>query len=80
MGPAFMEQVFRTARPGAPFHWGTDHAEYNAEARALFAETPWLEMVDADAPPTEGIMTNFEKKYRKAGKPIYRCVLKIVKG
>ena len=79
MGPDFMEQVRRIAVPGAPFHWGTDHAEYDAEARALFAETPWLEMVDADAEPTEGIMTNFEKKYRKMGKPIHRCVLAIRK-
>ncbi len=79
MGPEFMEQVRRTALPDAPFHWGTDHAEYNAEARALFAATEWLEMVDPDAPPTEGIMTNFEKKYRKQGKPIYRCVLRIRK-
>lgn len=79
MGPAFMEQVHRVAAPGAPFRWGTDHAGYDAEARALFAATPWLETVDPDAPPTEGIMTNFEKKYRKAGKPIYRCVLRIVK-
>lgn len=79
MGPDFMAQVRRLAIPGAPFHWGTDHAEYNAEARELFAATDWLEMVNPDAEPTEGIMTNFEKKYRKAGKPIYRCVLRIRK-
>lgn len=79
MGPEFMQQVRRTALPDAPFHWGTDHADYNAEARGLFEATEWLEMVEPDAPPTEGIMTNFEKKYRKQGKPIYRCVLRIKK-
>lgn len=79
MGPEFMAQVRRVALPGAPFHWGTDHEEYNAEARGLFAATDWLEMVNPDAEPTEGIMTNFEKKYRKQGKPIYRCVLRIRK-
>lgn len=79
MGPEFMAQVRRLAVPGAPFRWGTDHEEYNAEARELFAKTEWLEMIDPDAEPTEGIMTNFEKKYRKQGKPIYRCVLRIRK-
>jgi tRNA G46 methylase TrmB len=45
----------------------------------LFASLPWLEMVNPDAEPTEGIMTNFEKKCRKQGKPIYRCVMRIRK-
>lgn len=79
MGPRFMEQVHRTAVPDAPFHWGTDHAEYNAEAQAVFASLPWLEMEIPEADPTEGIQTNFEKKYRKQGKPIYRCRLRVRK-
>lgn len=79
MGPDFMAQVRRIAVPDAPFHWGTDHAEYNAEAQELFRATEWLQMETAEAGPTEGIMTNFEKKYRQQGKPIYRCVLRIRK-
>lgn len=79
LGPAFLEQVKRTAVPGALFRWGTDHAEYNAQAQETFAATPWLEMLEPNASPTEGIMTNFEKKYRRQGKPIYRCVLRIRK-
>ncbi len=80
MAEPFMEQVRRAALPGARFYWGTDHEEYNAEARALFATLPWLSLEQEDAAPTEGIMTNFEKKYRKQGKPIYRCVLSISKN
>jgi len=79
MGPAFMELVRQKSIPGATFYWGTDHEEYNGEARALFATLPWLKVVHDNAPPTEGIMTNFEKKYRKQGKPIYRCQLQIQK-
>ncbi len=75
--PEFLELMRRVALPGARFYFGTDHAEYNEEARALFAETPWLKMLEADAQPTEGVQTNFEIKYRKAGKPIHRCVLHI---
>jgi tRNA (guanine-N7-)-methyltransferase len=79
LGPDFLEQVKRAALPGALFRWGTDHEEYNARAQETFAATPWLRMIETDAAPTEGIMTNFEKKYRKQGKPIYRCVLQVVK-
>jgi tRNA (guanine-N7-)-methyltransferase len=79
MGTRFMEQVLRTAISDAPFHWGTDHAEYNAEAQAVFASLPWMEMEIPDAEPTEGIQTNFEKKYRKEGRPIFRSRLRIRK-
>jgi tRNA (guanine-N7-)-methyltransferase len=77
MGLPFMELVRTKALNNAQFFWGTDHEEYNSEARELFASLPWLKLEKENAEPTEGIMTNFEKKYRKQGKPIYRCVLKI---
>ncbi len=73
----FLDQLHRIALPEAAVYFATDHPEYNAEARALFAQTPWLEMTEADAPPTEGLQTNFEVKYRQAGKPIYRCALRV---
>jgi tRNA (guanine-N7-)-methyltransferase len=76
--PAFLEVVKQAALPGALFYWGTDHAEYHEEASAFFAAAPWLKMVQADAPPTEGIQTNFERKYRAMGKPIHRCVFKVL--
>lgn len=77
MRPDFLELMRRVAVPGARFYFGTDHAEYNEAARELFAATPWLTMIDPDAEPTEGIQTNFEIKYRRAGKPIYRCVMQV---
>jgi tRNA (guanine-N7-)-methyltransferase len=73
----FLDLMRRVAMPGAVFYFGTDHAEYNEAAREIFAATPWLEMVNPDAEPTEGIQTNFEIKYRKIGKPIFRCTLHI---
>ena len=75
----FLEQVRRVAIPGALFFFGTDHEEYHRETQELFSRTPWLEMVNPQAEPTEGIQTNFEIKYRRMGKPIYRCVLRIHK-
>ncbi len=75
----FLEEVRRVAAGEALFFFGTDHEEYHLETRELFSRTPWLQMLDADAAPTEGIQTNFEIKYRRIGKPIYRCVLRIHK-
>jgi tRNA (guanine-N7-)-methyltransferase len=80
MQAPFLEVVRQAAQPDALFYWGTDHQGYHEEASALFAATPWLELVQADAPPTEGIQTNFEKKYRAQGKPIYRCVMRVKSG
>lgn len=78
--PEFLSNIQRTAVPeGAIFYWGTDHQEYNELAQELFAKTSFVEVIEADAEPTLGIMTNFEIKYRKEGRPIYRTVLKISK-
>ena len=79
--PEFLDAIFRAARPGneALFHWSTDFKEYDERAQEMFAETPFLELVQNDAPPTWGIMTNFEKKYRLEGRPIYRSVVRILK-
>ena len=74
---AFLELIRRVALPKAKFYWGTDHAEYHADSVELFSSLPWLKVLDANAEPTEGIQTNFEKKYRLAGKPIYRMVFEI---
>ncbi len=76
----WLEEMRRVCIPGAILYFGTDHAEYNTSTRALFGRTPWLTMIDADASPTQGIQTNFEKKYRSLGKPIYRCNLRVEKG
>ena len=79
MTAEFLHVCRRIALPNAPFFWGTDHVEYNAEAQELFTATPWLKMINTSAEPTEGIQTNFEKKYRAIGKPIHRCELRILK-
>jgi tRNA G46 methylase TrmB len=80
MDEDFLDQVRRVCLPNARLYFGTDHADYDAATRELFARTPWLEMLDAQAVPTEGIETNFEIKYRRAGKAIYRCALRVQKN
>jgi tRNA (guanine-N7-)-methyltransferase len=79
--PEFLELVLRALKPGThPFYWGTDHAEYNEIALDVFDHFKGAEIVERNtALPTEGIMTNFEKKYRKEGRPIYRSVISFTK-
>jgi tRNA (guanine-N7-)-methyltransferase len=61
---------------GRLFYWGTDHAEYNELALAAFDEFSPCKVLERNvAEPTLGIQTNFEKKYRREGRPIYRSVV-----
>ena len=79
--PDFLAEVARCLKPGKRiFHWGTDHAEYNELALDIFASTPHVTLLEKNtAEPTDGIMTNFEKKYRKEGRPIYRSLVEFSK-
>lgn len=67
------------AGPEAYFYWGTDFEEYNESAHETLSNIGFMELVIAEAEPTYGIMTNFEKKYRKEGRPIYRSVWRFKK-
>ncbi|MCL4102343.1 tRNA (guanine-N7-)-methyltransferase [Fibrobacter sp. UWH9] len=79
--PDFLEQVARVMKPGKRiFYWGTDHKEYNEVALEVFDNFPGCKvLVRNEAEPTEGIMTGFEKKYRKEGRPIYRSIIEFEK-
>lgn len=75
--PDFLKEVARTLKPGKRnFFWGTDHKEYNEWALEYFDAFPGCTVTQRnEAKPTEGIMTGFEVKYRKEGRPIYRSVI-----
>jgi tRNA (guanine-N7-)-methyltransferase len=75
----FIHEVRRVAQAGSLFNWGTDHQEYNADVMELFHSLEWMECVEADAPPTCGISTNFENIFRAQGLPIYRSIWRIHK-
>lgn len=77
----FFEEVYRVLKPGKRiFYWGTDHQEYNELAVEHFESIPFIKFLKKnDAEPTDGIMTNFEIKYREEGRPIYRSILEIDK-
>lgn len=72
-----LSQMRRLAVPGCKLHWGTDYAEYAEYARELLGATDGFRLLVDDAPPTDGIMTSFERKYVAEGRPIYRSVWEI---
>ena len=72
----FVDAAIRVLAPGGRWSIQTDHAEYFETMQALtsgrveLSEAPFL---DTDAGiPEEGVATNFEIKYRKEGRVIYR--------
>lgn len=63
---AFAHQASRILRPGGAFHFATDVKEYFDESVPLVTA-----MVREEAEPSD-LMSNFERKYRAEGRPIYR--------
>ena len=75
--PEFAVLVIRVLRPGGVLHFATDVADYFAMVTGLLKQVP--EFIPLP-PPAEhapehdlDYMTNFERKFRKQGKPIYRA-------
>ncbi|MCL2284435.1 MAG: tRNA (guanosine(46)-N7)-methyltransferase TrmB [Fibromonadales bacterium] len=75
----FLEQIRRVLKPGQRnFYWATDHEEYNSLALEAFRNFPQAKILEENtAPPTYGIETGFEKKYKKEGRKIYRSVIEL---
>jgi tRNA (guanine-N7-)-methyltransferase len=74
----FAQQCMRILRPGGRLHFVSDVAEYFAETQGMLAQLPalgaipWPEPLDAEN--ELDYLTNFERKYRKEGRPIYRAL------
>ena len=78
MTPEFVGLLYRVLVPGGIFHFATDVPEYFAWVRETMAAFPELPPI---GPPLEpepepehdmDYLTNFERRFRKQGKPIHR--------
>src|SRR4051794_25771429 len=72
----FAAQAARVVRPDSHLHIATDVEEYFGVMRQLVAQQPAFTEVPLPV-PAEGepeALTNFERKYRLEGRPIYRAV------
>jgi tRNA (guanine-N7-)-methyltransferase len=74
--PEFTEQCLRVLRPGGELSAATDVQEYAVVMAELLAGLPAFRPVPPPEPGTPAhdldYMTNFERKARKQGKPVYR--------
>ncbi len=72
----FVTECVRILRPGGQLHAATDVEEYATVMSTLLAEQPALRPLPAplekEASHDLDYLTNFERKFRKQGKKIYR--------
>ncbi len=75
--PAFAAECSRVLRPGGRLHFVSDVEDYFLMATGLLAEQPALRPMPLPEPgdPRHDLdyLTNFERKFRKQGKPIHRA-------
>jgi tRNA (guanine-N7-)-methyltransferase len=73
----FVAQCARTLKPGGLLYVVTDVEEYFGIMKGLLAQQPRLRELpppDVNEPAHDlDYLTNFERKYRKEGRPIYRA-------
>jgi tRNA (guanine-N7-)-methyltransferase len=78
--PPFVEAAVRALRPGARWAVQSDHAEYFDVVRGLLRDHPMLEPIDFDdaefGTVDERTETNYEVKYLREGRPIYRLAVR----
>lgn len=78
--PAFVEAAVECLAPGGRWAVQTDHAEYFELIRGLLLAHPQLEETAFEDPAfgieRERVETNFEIKYLKEGRPMYRLAVR----
>ncbi len=74
--PAFAQLVLEVLEPGGVLHFATDVPDYAAMAAEVLAAVPALVPLPPpeEAAPVHDMdyLTNFERRFRKQGKPIHR--------
>ncbi len=70
----FVADCARVLTGAGRLHFASDVADYFAESTAILKATPFLQPLPEAEDEPERILTNFERKYRLEGRPIYRAV------
>jgi tRNA (guanine-N7-)-methyltransferase len=74
VAPDVLQEVERLLTPGGALCLATDVAEYFAEMQRTLARFPAFTLVERGEPTPEAPpLTNFEKKFRLVGKPVWRA-------
>jgi tRNA (guanine-N7-)-methyltransferase len=74
----FAQQCVRVLQPGGRLHFVSDVQEYFDESRQMLQSIDVLRPLDSPEPAAArdelDYLTNFERKYRREGRPIYRAL------
>lgn len=72
--PPFMQHIVRTLKPGGRLQVVTDHQDYFEQIEQVVKDSP-LRVVEYNRPGSasdgEFVGTNFERKYKREGRPFY---------
>ncbi len=72
--PPFMQQILRVLAPGGRLQLVTDHQDYFQQMEQVVGDSA-MKVVDYNRPGSaaegEFVGTNFERKYRREGRPFY---------
>lgn len=75
--PAFLTHIERVLQPGGEFHFWTDVQEYYQVTLAAVADVTRLQgpLTITERPAAHDLdyQTNFERRTRQCGQPVYRC-------
>lgn len=74
--PLFLDETARVLEPAGRLYFVTDVEEYYLNVHDMVGEHPWFQMIpppDLSTPSHDlDYLTNFDRKFRKEGRPIYR--------
>jgi tRNA (guanine-N7-)-methyltransferase len=72
--PEFAAEIARVLTPGGRLHFVSDVAAYFEESLQMLAAQGNLQPLANAEPVLPEYLTNFERKYRQEGRPIYRAL------
>jgi len=76
--PEFCQAVAKVLVPGGKLYAASDHEEYFTQIETNLLATPGLERFEFNSPAGNEVLSNYEAKFTKEGRSIYRIAVKKV--
>ncbi len=73
--PEFCNAIFRTLKPKGKIYIATDYPEYYEQIRNNLLSVDGFKEVEYDSPEGTEVKTNYEEKWLKEGREIYRLAV-----
>jgi len=80
LDPESLDLVLGVLQPGGRLYFATDHADYGEVVADVLSSYPYLELRRQDGPWPDGARTNYEAKYEREGRVIWRWTGTLARG